>query len=32
MGSGYCLETVRKLAEDPELKDDAEYALARLQN
>lgn len=32
MGSGYCLETIRKLSEDPELKDDAEYALARLKN
>lgn len=32
MGSDYCLETIRKLTEDPELKDDADYALARLQN
>jgi type 1 glutamine amidotransferase len=31
MGTDYCLPAIKELAENPELKDEAEFALARLQ-
>jgi hypothetical protein len=32
MGSDYSVNAIRGLASDPEVKDEAEYALSRLQS